>query len=103
MRGSVLDFLAQLPAQLQAIFVEGFHSAFTLAIANSMWLGVAATGLALVATLFLREIPLRQTLGAHEDDMVSEAAIAVEGPNLSAPIPVTESVHRTPMARHTGE
>jgi EmrB/QacA subfamily drug resistance transporter len=98
---SVVDFLAQLPAQLQAIFVEGFHSAFTLAIANSMWLGVVATGLALVATLFLREIPLRQTLGAHEDSMVAGAAAATERPDLSAPIPVTESVGRAPMPRHS--
>jgi EmrB/QacA subfamily drug resistance transporter len=100
---SVLDFLAQLPAQLQEIFVEGFHSAFTLAIANSMWLGVVATGLALVATLFLREIPLRQTLGAHEDSMVADAALANEGVDLSTPIPVAESVQRVPTPRHSTE
>jgi len=99
----VVDFLAQLPAQLQAIFVEGFHSAFTIAIANSMWLGVAAGGLALVATLFLREIPLRQTLGATEDKAMADAAAATERPNLSAPIPVAEAVGRAPTPRHSTE
>jgi len=98
---SVVDFLAQLPAQLQALFVEGFHSAFTLAIANSMWLGVGATGLALVATLFLREIPLRQTLGATEDERMADAAAAAEGVDLSAPIPVTESIGHAPTPRRS--
>jgi EmrB/QacA subfamily drug resistance transporter len=55
------DFLSQVPPQAQAIFVTGFHDALTIAIANSMWLGVGATVLALGATLFLREIPLRAT------------------------------------------
>jgi EmrB/QacA subfamily drug resistance transporter len=100
---SMLDFLAQLPAQLQAIFVEGFHSAFTIAIANSMWLGVGATLLALVATLFLRDIPLRQTLGAAEDTLVAESAATAEGVGLSAPIPVAESAGHAPAPRHSTE
>ncbi|HEY8870992.1 MAG TPA: MDR family MFS transporter [Candidatus Limnocylindrales bacterium] len=60
---SGLQFLHQIPAQFQPIFLNGFHSAFTLAIGQSMWLGVGAAALAVLATLFLREIPLRQTLG----------------------------------------
>ena len=58
------SFLDQVPAQLQPIFIEGFHRALTISIANSIWLGVIAAAAALVATLFLREIPLRTTHGA---------------------------------------
>jgi EmrB/QacA subfamily drug resistance transporter len=57
------DFLASIPAQAQAIFVEGFHRALTISIANSIWLGVGAAVIALVAAAFLREIPLRTTFG----------------------------------------
>jgi EmrB/QacA subfamily drug resistance transporter len=86
------DFLAQLPAQLQAIFVEGFHSAMTIAIANSMWLGVGATVLALGATTLLREIPLRQTLGPAP---AAEGSAPVgPAPDLSSPVAVTESIGR---------
>jgi EmrB/QacA subfamily drug resistance transporter len=60
---SGLQFLQQIPAQFQPIFLNGFHSAFTIAISQSMWLGVGAAALAVVATLFLHEIPLRKTLG----------------------------------------
>ncbi len=100
---AITDFLAQLPAQAQAIFIDGFHSAFTLAIANSMWLGVGATVLALVATAFLREIPLRQTLGATEDELMAEAAAAAERVDLSAPIPVAESISHTPTPRRAND
>ena len=58
---TAMDFLTKVPAQVQPLFVEGFHSALTIAIANSMWLGVGATIAALGATVFLHEIPLRQT------------------------------------------
>jgi MFS family permease len=63
--GGGADFLSQIPAQLQAVFVQGFHGALTTAIANSLWLGVGAAVVALVATVALREIPLRTTLGAE--------------------------------------
>jgi EmrB/QacA subfamily drug resistance transporter len=55
------DFLAQVPAQFQPIFIDGFHRALTIAIGNSIWLGVAASVVALVAAFGLREIPLRRT------------------------------------------
>ncbi|MGH2513134.1 MAG: MDR family MFS transporter, partial [Candidatus Limnocylindrales bacterium] len=38
--GDPLAFISALPAQVQQLFVEGFHAAFTIAIANSMILGV---------------------------------------------------------------
>jgi EmrB/QacA subfamily drug resistance transporter len=59
--GGAADFLAQIPAQFQPIFIDGFHRALTIAIANSIWLGVAASAIALVTAFFLREIPLRST------------------------------------------
>jgi EmrB/QacA subfamily drug resistance transporter len=62
--GNPLAFVSQLPAQFQAVFIQGFHQAFTIAIANSMLLGVGAAVASVVVALFLREIPLRTTLGA---------------------------------------
>ena len=73
---SALSFLTQLPSQLQALFLQGFHSAFTIAIANSMWLGVGATVAAFVATLFLREIPLRAHHGPAPAENRAEAGAA---------------------------
>jgi len=54
-----LSFLQSLPADMQQIFIAGFHDAFTIAIANAMYLGVAAAAVAVVAALFVREVPLR--------------------------------------------
>ena len=62
--GNPLAFVSQLPAQFQAVFVQGFHQAFTIAIANSMLLGVGAAAASVVVSLLLKEIPLRTTLGA---------------------------------------
>ena len=62
--GNPLAFVTQLPAQLQPIFIQGFHQAFTIAIANSMLLGVGAALISVVVALFIKEIPLRTTLGA---------------------------------------
>jgi EmrB/QacA subfamily drug resistance transporter len=55
------SFLAQIPAQFQPIFIDGFHRALTIAIGNSIWLGVAASVIALIAAFGLKEIPLRRT------------------------------------------
>ncbi len=71
---NALAFINQIPAQFQATFVQGFHSAFTIAIANSIWLGVIAAGVALVASFVLREIPLRKTMGPATAGMAREAA-----------------------------
>jgi EmrB/QacA subfamily drug resistance transporter len=58
------NLFAQIPAEFQAIFIDGFHRALTIAIANSIWLGVGAAVIAVVSALFLKEIPLRTTHGA---------------------------------------
>ena len=54
-------FFAQIPPQFQEIFIDGFHRAFTIAIGNSIWVGVVASAIALAAAFFLKEIPLRTT------------------------------------------
>ncbi|HXR27454.1 MAG TPA: MDR family MFS transporter [Candidatus Baltobacteraceae bacterium] len=53
--------LSQVPPAAQTAFLNGFHGAFSIALANSMWVGVAAAVVAGVATLFLKELPLRAT------------------------------------------
>lgn len=63
--GNPLAFVSQVPAQYQPLFIQGFHQAFTIAIANSLLLGVGAAILAVFAALFVREIPLRTTRGAQ--------------------------------------
>jgi len=64
--GNPLAFVSQLPAELQAIFIQGFHQAFTLAISSSMLLGVGAAAVSVVvAAVFLKEIPLRTSTGAQ--------------------------------------
>ena len=50
---------------MQQVFIQGFHQAFTIAIANSMFLGVGAAILAVVALFAIREIPLRRHVGAE--------------------------------------
>jgi MFS family permease len=68
--------LAQVPEQFRALvepvipeIVYGIHQAFSLAIADTMWIGLAATLLALAMTLTLREVPLRKTLQAESPVM----------------------------------
>jgi EmrB/QacA subfamily drug resistance transporter len=75
--GNPLEFVSQLPAELQAIFIQGFHQAFTIAIANSMLLGVGAAVGAVVVSLFVRELPLRAT--------TSEAPAAAAQPDAVVP------------------
>jgi EmrB/QacA subfamily drug resistance transporter len=70
--GSPTAFLAQVPAQYQSYFVTGFHQAFSIAIANSIWIGVAAAGLSFLAVLALKEKPLRAHFHAEQ---VAQSAI----------------------------
>jgi EmrB/QacA subfamily drug resistance transporter len=64
--GNPLEFISQLPAEAQGLFITGFHAAFTIAIANSMLLGVGAAAAAVAVSLLLKEIPLRTSTGAEE-------------------------------------
>jgi len=81
--------LAQLPEAARALveplvpaIVDGIHEAFSLAIANTLWLSVAATLIAAAAVLTLREVPLRTTLR-------SESPAAAASPD-SAGLPATD-------------
>jgi len=87
--GDPFAFLHQVPAQLQPAFVDGFHRAFTIALANSMWLGVGAAAVAVVATLFLREIPLRKSLGPKVAAAEAPRTGVVEGG--AAPVPALQA------------
>jgi EmrB/QacA subfamily drug resistance transporter len=51
--------LARIPPNELAAFTDGFHQAFSIAIANSMWLGVAGALVSLASVVALREKPLR--------------------------------------------
>ena len=64
--GSVSGAFAQLPAGLREPFAAGFYQAFSLAIANSVWLGVLASAVSLVAVLVLKEKPLRAHFHADQ-------------------------------------
>jgi hypothetical protein len=58
---------ASLSPQLQALIpriVTGIHEAVAGAVASLFWLGAGAGTLALVATLLIREVPLRGAAGA---------------------------------------
>ncbi len=63
---SPLSALANLPPQLVPAFTAGFHQAFSIAVADSMWIGVVAAGLACVSALALKEKPLRAHLHAEQ-------------------------------------
>ncbi|MDA8201602.1 MAG: MDR family MFS transporter [Chloroflexi bacterium] len=60
------QFLSRIPTPLQPAFLQGFHEAFSIALANAMWLGVAAAVVAAGASLLLHEMPLRKTTTAQE-------------------------------------
>jgi MFS family permease len=72
--GGATDLLSKIPAQFQPIFIDGFHRALTISIANSIWLGVAAAAAALVTAFALKEIPLRTTRGAAPAGAAARAA-----------------------------
>jgi EmrB/QacA subfamily drug resistance transporter len=64
--GSVANAFAALPAALREPFATGFYNAFSLAIANSVWLGVVASAISFVAVLGLKEKPLRAHFHADQ-------------------------------------
>ena len=64
--GSPTAAFASLPAQFVPVFTSGLHQAFSIAIANSIWLGVGAAVLSCGATLLLREVPLRAHFHAEQ-------------------------------------
>ena len=64
--GSTNSAFAHIPAALQGFYVSGFHQAFSIAVADSVWIGVGAAALSLVAILALKEKPLRAHFHADQ-------------------------------------
>ncbi|MGD0121251.1 MAG: MDR family MFS transporter [Candidatus Limnocylindrales bacterium] len=64
--GSTANMFAGIPTQLQGFYVTGFHQAFSIAIANSVWVGVGAAVISFVAILALKEKPLRAHFHAEQ-------------------------------------
>jgi MFS family permease len=89
--------LASVPAQFQELIkpvipamVEGIHGAFSLAVAQTFYLGVVGAIIAAVAAVAIKEIPLRATNAAPV--AVDEAPSAVDGvPGAHRPVPVVET------------
>ncbi|HET7140925.1 MAG TPA: MDR family MFS transporter [Candidatus Limnocylindria bacterium] len=96
------QIMASTPAPFRATveplipnIVAGFHEAFSVAIANALWIGVGAGMVAvLVVLFFLPELPLRQHFGESPS---SEALAALE-PSLESPAPATSQRGRGPAA-----
>ena len=81
--------LANIPAQFQdavkpfiGAMVEGIHGAFSVATAQTFWLGVAGAIAALVAAVAIKEIPLRNSNEAAIPTQAIGTA-AVEGAAVS--------------------
>ncbi|HEX5466427.1 MAG TPA: MDR family MFS transporter [Candidatus Limnocylindrales bacterium] len=75
----VAALASQVPEQFRPLieplvpkFIQGFDQAFSIAIAQSMWLGVGAAILALLTTFLIRELPLSSTLGVTHGDTVAD-------------------------------
>jgi EmrB/QacA subfamily drug resistance transporter len=81
--GSGSSFLSGVPAELVGPVVAGFHDAFSIAIANSVWLGVGAAALSFLVILALHEKPLRAHFHAEQ--------AARSGIHAVAASPVVES------------
>jgi len=64
--GSGNSAFAGIPKELVGFYTSGFHEAFSIAIANCVWLGVGAAALAFLATLALKEKPLRAHFHADQ-------------------------------------
>jgi EmrB/QacA subfamily drug resistance transporter len=79
--GSPSTIFASVPPNLVGGYTEGFHQAFSIAIANSVWIGVGAAVLSLVSVLVLKEVPLR----AHFHAEQAARAGLQSGPGQSAP------------------
>jgi EmrB/QacA subfamily drug resistance transporter len=64
--GSGNSAFAGIPKELIGFYTSGFHEAFSIAIANCVWLGVGAAALAFLTTLALKEKPLRAHFHADQ-------------------------------------
>jgi EmrB/QacA subfamily drug resistance transporter len=76
--------LASVPAQFQAVvqpyianIVQGIHGAFSLAVAQTFYLGVFGAVVAVIAALAIKELPLRKTNSAPVPSSATSAPSAV--------------------------
>ena len=72
-----------LPPEAQVIIpniVEGVHGAFSLATAQTFWLGVVGAAVAAVAALAIKEIPLRHTNESPVPTVAIDDAQAAKAP-----------------------
>jgi hypothetical protein len=74
--------LAQVPEQVRqfvepliGFIVAGIHEALSIAIANSMWLGVGSAVVAVFVAALMPELPLRR-----EHSVNNGAAVRAESP-----------------------
>jgi EmrB/QacA subfamily drug resistance transporter len=72
--GSGASAFSAIPPQFRDVAATGFDQAFSIAIANSMWLGVLAAGLACLALLTLHEVPLRAHFHAEQAAQIERHA-----------------------------
>jgi len=66
--GSAGDVFSVIPPQFREVAVRGFNEAFSIAIADSMLLGIVAAVLGCVTLLALEEKPLRAHFHAEQAD-----------------------------------
>lgn len=92
--GSFAAYLAHYPVPVQLAFASGFNQAFSIAISNSVWVGVAAAALAFLAVLGLREKPLRTHFHAEQAGRVGLATQA-SGTGAGAGTPPTQAAGQT--------
>ncbi len=85
------DALANIPKELVGFYATGFHQAFSIALANSMWVGVGAAALAFLTTLALKEKPLRAHFHAEQAARAGLAHSPVRPPSPEAARVTTEA------------
>jgi EmrB/QacA subfamily drug resistance transporter len=88
--GGIGSAISAVPAALQPAFLAGFNQAFSVAIADSAWIGVVSALIALAACLALVEKPLR----AH----FSEEHLAHAQRQIGAQASLEEPVGDEPLA-----
>ena len=96
--------LAAVPAQFQALIapvipqmVEGIHGAFSLATAQTFYLGVFGAIVSVIAAVAIKEIPLRTSNEQPTYSETAAAASATAAPTGGAPAPrpVADGVARS--------
>jgi EmrB/QacA subfamily drug resistance transporter len=88
------NLAAVIPAQFQSFIpniIDGIHGAFSLATAQTFWLGVAGAIVAAVAAVAIKEIPLRSVNSAPVPAVQQGAAVgAPVSAATKAEFPATE-------------